>query len=60
MTFRKLLKILQEDGWEVQHIRGSHHYLKHPEKPGKLTVPLTRGYMKKGTVNKILKHAGLK
>jgi predicted RNA binding protein YcfA (HicA-like mRNA interferase family) len=39
MKYRDLLKQLHDDGW--QHIRttGSHLHLKHPTKPGLVTVP---------------------
>lgn len=35
---RDLLKILFDDGWVVVAQRGSHRQLKHPTKPGKVTV----------------------
>lgn len=41
MTVREVLKILHEDGWrEVENrTKGSHIQLRHPTKPGKVTVP---------------------
>ncbi len=62
MTVREILKILHEDGWkEVENrTRGSHIQLKHPVKSGKVTVPSHGGDIPKGTVNSILKQAGLK
>jgi predicted RNA binding protein YcfA (HicA-like mRNA interferase family) len=35
---RDVLKRLQDDGWYVDRIRGSHRQLKHPSKPGLVTV----------------------
>jgi predicted RNA binding protein YcfA (HicA-like mRNA interferase family) len=35
---RDVLKRLQDDGWYVDRIRGSHRQLKHPTKPGLVTV----------------------
>jgi hypothetical protein len=36
---RKLIKLLEEDGWFEIGITGSHHHFKHPTKPGKVTPP---------------------
>lgn len=62
MTTREILKILHKDGWrEVEaRTKGSHLQLKHPSKPGKVTVPYHRGDIAPGTLNSILKQAGLK
>ena len=38
MKVREVLKLLLSDGWIVVRTRGSHRQLKHPEKPGKVTV----------------------
>ena len=35
---KEVLKILYDDGWYIHHQRGSHRQLKHPVKPGKVTV----------------------
>lgn len=62
MTAREILKILCKDGWkEVEaRIKGSHVQLKHSTKPGKVTVPNHKGDIAPGTLNSILKQAGLK
>ncbi len=57
---KELMKILQDDGWEVKRIRGSHHILSHPTKPGHIIVPMHNKDLKPGTFNNILKQAGLK
>ena len=37
---RRLIRALERAGFVVHHVRGSHYYLRHPEKPGLLvTVP---------------------
>lgn len=61
-TVREILKILHKDGWqEVQNrTKGFHIQLKHPTKPGKVTVPSHSGDISAGTLNSILKQAGLK
>ncbi len=38
MKYREILKQPRRDGWVVVTIRGSHRQLKHPTKPGKVTV----------------------
>ena len=39
MKVRKVIKILQDDGWYLHRTRGSHRQFKHPVKSGKVTVP---------------------
>ncbi|MDR1702873.1 MAG: type II toxin-antitoxin system HicA family toxin [Sporomusaceae bacterium] len=36
---REIIQLLQNDGWYISDITGSHHQFKHPIKPGKTTVP---------------------
>ncbi|UVM58704.1 type II toxin-antitoxin system HicA family toxin [Pseudomonas sp. B21-012] len=40
--------------------KGSHHQFKHPTKSGRVTVPHPKSDIPKGTLNNILKTAGLK
>lgn len=40
--------------------RGSHHQFKHPERPGRVTIPHPKKDLPIGTVSAILKQAGLK
>lgn len=60
MKFREIEKILVADGWYLKKTSGSHHQYKHPTKPGKVTIPRHVGGLDKGTVNSILRQAGLK
>ncbi len=62
MTVREILKILHDDGWQEieSRTKGSHIQLRHSQKPGKVTVPAHGGDIAKGTLNSILKQAGLK
>ena len=57
---KELIKILEADGWQLIRVRGSHHIFKHPMRSGMLIVPYHTNDMKLGTVNQILKDAGLK
>lgn len=60
MTAKEILKELHKDGWYEIGQRGSHLNLKHPTKPGKVTLPIHSGDLPRGTLNSILKQAGLK
>jgi predicted RNA binding protein YcfA (HicA-like mRNA interferase family) len=61
MTAREILKILYQDGWYDVDQDGSHLQLKHPTKPGKVTVTIHgKKDIPPGTLNNILKQAGLK
>ena len=60
MTVREITKILKKDGWYVAEQNGSHIQYKHPVKKGRVTVPSHNGDIKMGTLNSILKQAGLK
>lgn len=57
---KDLLKTLEADGWYVERIQGSHHILKHNTRTGMVVVPLHNKDLKPGTLNSILKQAGLK
>jgi predicted RNA binding protein YcfA (HicA-like mRNA interferase family) len=58
VTPRQLIRALQRAGFVVHHVRGSHHYLRHPAKPGLLvTVPYHGRDLKRGTLRAILRQA---
>ncbi|WP_339246968.1 type II toxin-antitoxin system HicA family toxin [Paenibacillus sp. FSL R10-2796] len=56
---REIINILEEDGWFLIGVHGSHHYFKHSKKPGKVTVPHPRSSFPPKTQKSILKSAGL-
>ncbi len=57
----EILKQLHDDGWYVVTTRGSHRQLKHPTKPGRVTVHgKPSDSIAPGTLNSILKQSGLK
>jgi len=60
MNSKKLIKQLEADGWYLVHVVGSHHQFKHPHKAGKVTVPHPKSDIAIGTVNSVLKQAGLR
>jgi len=61
MKVKDILNILKQDGWYLARTKGSHRHLRHPVKPGLVTV---HGKMSQevapGTLNSILKQARLK
>jgi predicted RNA binding protein YcfA (HicA-like mRNA interferase family) len=54
-----ILKILRDDGWYLIATKGDHHHLKHPTKPGKVTVPHPEKDLPLFLVKSIFKQAGL-
>ena len=61
MKIRDLIKRLEEDGWYSGRTKGSHRQYKHNEKPGLVTIAgKANDDLAKGTLNSILKQAGLK
>lgn len=60
MTSKELERLINNDGWIIDSTRGSHRQYKHPTKKGEVTIPWHKGDIPKGTLNSILKQAGLK
>lgn len=60
ISSKDIITILKKDGWYLKRVVGSHHHFKHPNKPGTVTVPHPRKDIKSGTLNSILKQAGIK
>jgi predicted RNA binding protein YcfA (HicA-like mRNA interferase family) len=60
ISSREVIKRLRAGGWyEVAHV-GSHKQLKHPTKPGRVTVNHPVKDMKIGTLKSIEKQSGVK
>lgn len=63
MKVRGVIKLIEQAGWTLDRMKGSHRQYRHPEKPdaGTLTVAgHASEEIRKGTLNAILKQAGLK
>ena len=60
MRSREMIRMIEEDGWYWVAAKGSHHQYKHPRKPGRVTIKHPDADLPKGTINSILKQAGLK
>ena len=60
MKVRKLIRLLENDGWYLVRTRGSHRQYKHAHKRGRVTVP---GHLNddiaRGTLRSVLKQAEL-
>ena len=57
---KHLCQVLQQHGWDLKRIRGSHHIFGQPGNPTILTVPVHGNKpLKMGTFRRILKDAGL-
>ena len=57
---RKLIMLLEQDGWFRVAVKGSHWQFKHPTKRGRVTVPHPDRDLKRGTVVSIHRQAGWK
>lgn len=61
MKVKEIIKLIEEDGWFFARSgKGSHKVYKHPTKKGNVIISDHKGDVPKGTLNKILKQAGLK
>ena len=59
MPSRLLMKQLEEAGWFLHRVTGSHHMFKHPIRPQTVPVPRPRKDLPLGTVRAIRKLAGV-
>ena len=59
MDSRDVIKRLEAAGWVLVATRGSHHQLKHPDRPGRVTVPHPKKDLKPGTLRSIEKQSGV-
>jgi predicted RNA binding protein YcfA (HicA-like mRNA interferase family) len=59
MNSRGLLRRLQRDGWVICAIRGSHHVLRHPCRPGHISLPHPKKDLGIGLVRKLMRQAGI-
>jgi predicted RNA binding protein YcfA (HicA-like mRNA interferase family) len=60
LTAADLLRALRRAGFTIERVKGSHHHLRHAERPAlRVVVPVHRGDLPAGTVAAILRQAGL-
>ncbi|WP_307573372.1 type II toxin-antitoxin system HicA family toxin [Pseudomonas fluorescens] len=60
MRSREMIRKIEEDGWYLVAVKGSHHQYKHPFKSGRVTIKHPDADLPRGTIASILKQAGLK
>lgn len=60
MDSKALIRMLVAAGWQEVRVAGSHHTFKHADRAMILTVPHPKKDLPIGTINSILKKAGLK
>jgi predicted RNA binding protein YcfA (HicA-like mRNA interferase family) len=61
MKVREAIRLIEQDGWHLVAMRGSHRQFRHPTKAGRVTIAgKNSDDMAPGTWNSILKQAGLK
>lgn len=57
---KRLCKVLEEHGWTLERINGSHHIYSHTGTATVLSVPVHGNHdMASGTQRTIMRHAGL-
>jgi predicted RNA binding protein YcfA (HicA-like mRNA interferase family) len=56
---RRLIRVLEQKGWKLHRVKGSHHVFVHPTNPKLITVAVHSGDLKRGLVAGVLKDAGI-
>jgi len=59
MKSAELIKKLEQAGWVLRSVKGSHHVYAHPKRPGHVSVPHPRKDLGVGLLHKLLKQTGL-
>lgn len=60
MDSREIIRLLEAHGWRHYRTTGSHRHFRHPEKPGKVTVPHPRKDIAIKTLISIEKQSGVR
>jgi predicted RNA binding protein YcfA (HicA-like mRNA interferase family) len=60
MNSAEVVKLIHAHGWRLIRVSGSHHHFRHAVRPGLVTIPHPKKDLPPGTLNSILKQAGLK
>ena len=59
MKSADLIRELEQAGWKLDRVRGSHHIFKHPHRSGQVVVPHPKKDLGKGLIAAIRRQAGL-
>ncbi|REE20923.1 putative RNA binding protein YcfA (HicA-like mRNA interferase family) [Paraburkholderia sp. BL27I4N3] len=60
MKSAEVVKLIPAAGWQLVRTSGSHHHFRHAARAGLVTIPHPKKDLPPGTLNSILKQAGLK
>lgn len=61
MKISEAIRLLEQDGWVLKRVTGSHRHFSHPTKPGLVTVAgKPSAVLKPKTEASILRQAGLR
>ena len=61
MKIRDVIRLIENDGWNLVVTKGNHRQYKHAAEPGRVTIAGHPGDdLAPGTLNSVLKQAGLK
>ena len=60
MQSRDVIRELEQAGWRLKRVAGSHHHFTHPTRPGLVTVPHPVNDLKIGTLKSIERQSGVK
>ena len=60
MRSADIIKLLEDAGWVLRSVRGSHHVFRHSARPGHISVPHPKKDIGPGLAHRLLKQAGLK
>ena len=59
LNSKKIIRILEQNGFILDGVKGSHHIFYHPETKRRVVVPFHKKDLPKGTLLEILKQAGI-
>jgi len=59
VTYRRLLKVLEKSGFQLDRTTGSHFIFYHKVNKTRVTVPFHRKEIPKGTIMSILREMGI-
>jgi predicted RNA binding protein YcfA (HicA-like mRNA interferase family) len=59
LTPQRVIRILEDDGFVLDRVKGSHHIYYHPQTRKRAIVPVHKKDLPKGTLLEILKQAGI-
>jgi predicted RNA binding protein YcfA (HicA-like mRNA interferase family) len=60
VSSREVIQRLHAAGWFVARVSGSYHQLRHPTRPGTVTVPHPKKDLPRGTLKSIERQSGVK